>query len=88
MSVKNVTLYSLPYVVGVAGILAVAQQAAPPITSLGVSHTATIGQTIPSQIVNRALKQKSIAHAWREFYPPFGDQDKIDRAKYGTSNRC
>ena len=37
MSVKNVTLYSLPYVVGVAGILAVAQQAAPPITSLGVS---------------------------------------------------
>ena len=38
MSVKNVTLYSLPYVVGVASILAVAQQAASPITSLGVSH--------------------------------------------------
>jgi hypothetical protein len=33
-------------------------------------------------------KAESIAHAWSEFYPPFGDQDKIDRAKYGTSNRC
>jgi hypothetical protein len=41
MSVKNVTLYSLPYVVGVASILAVAQ-------------------TIPSQIVNRALKQNRL----------------------------
>jgi hypothetical protein len=57
MSVKNVTLYSLPYVVGVASILAVAQQVAPPITSLGVSHTITIRQTIPSQTVNRVLKQ-------------------------------
>ena len=57
MSVKNVTLYSLPYVVGVASILAVAQQVAPPITSLDVSHTITIRQTIPSQTVNRVLKQ-------------------------------
>ena len=57
MSVKNLTLYSLPYVVGVASILAVAQQAAPQITSLGVSHTTTIRQTIPSPTVNRALKQ-------------------------------
>ena len=57
MSVKNVTLYSLPYIAGVASILAVAQQVAPPITSLGVSHTTTIRQTIPSQTVNRALKQ-------------------------------
>ena len=60
MSAKNVTLYSLPYVVGVASILAVTQQAAPPITSLGVSHTTTIRQTIPSQTVNRALKQNQL----------------------------
>ena len=60
MSVRNVTLYSLPYVVGVASILAVAQQAAPPITSLSVSHTTTIRQTIPSQTVNRALKQNRL----------------------------
>ena len=57
MGVKNVTLYSLPYVVGVASILAVAQQLAPPITSLDVSHTTTIKQTISGQTVNRALKQ-------------------------------
>ena len=57
MSVKNVTLYSLPYVVGIASILAVAQQVVPPVTSVGVSHTTTIRQTIPSQTVNRTLKQ-------------------------------
>ena len=57
MSVKNVTLYSLPYVVCVASILAVAQQAAPPITSLGVSAHRHNWANDPSQIVNRALKQ-------------------------------
>ena len=70
MSVKNVTLYSLPYVVGVASILAVAQQASPPITSLGVSHTATIGQTIPSQVVNRALKQNRLPMHGASFTRP------------------
>jgi hypothetical protein len=57
MRMKNVTLYSLPYVVGVASILAVAQQVAPPITSFGASHITTITQTIPAQTVNRARKQ-------------------------------
>jgi len=57
MSVKNVTLYSLPFVVGVATILTVVQQLAPPITSLDVWHTTTIEQTISGQAVNRALKQ-------------------------------
>ena len=56
MSVKNVSLYSLPYVVGVASILAVAQQVVSPVTS-GVSHPTTNRQTISSQTVNRALKQ-------------------------------
>lgn len=50
---KNVTLNSLPYVFGLASILAVAQLVAPPVTSLGVSQTTTISQTIPY----RALKQ-------------------------------
>jgi hypothetical protein len=57
MRVKTVTLYSLPYVVSVASILAVAQQVTPPITSLGVSHVTTIQQTISAQIVNRAQKR-------------------------------
>jgi hypothetical protein len=54
---KKVTLYSLPYVVGVANFLAVAQQVAPPIKSLDISHTTKIGQTIAGQTVNRALKE-------------------------------
>jgi hypothetical protein len=54
---KNVTLYSLPYAVGLASFLAVAQLVAPPIASLGASHTTTIRQTIPSQSVYRAVKQ-------------------------------
>jgi hypothetical protein len=58
---KNVTLYSLPYVVGVAGILAVAPLVAPPIASVGDSQTTTISQTIPSQTVYRALKQDRLS---------------------------
>ncbi|HXZ45764.1 MAG TPA: hypothetical protein VEH02_03435, partial [Pseudolabrys sp.] len=54
---KNVTLYSVPYVVGVASILAVAQQVALPIASLDVSHTTIVRQTVPAQTVNRVLKQ-------------------------------
>ena len=57
MSVKNVSLYSLPYVVAVASILAGAEHVVPAVTSLGVPHTTTIRQTISSQPVNRALKQ-------------------------------
>ena len=70
MSVKNVTLYSLPYVVGVASILAVAQQAAPPITPLGISYTTTIRQTIPSQTVNRGLKQNRLPMHRASFIHP------------------
>jgi hypothetical protein len=60
MSAKNLTLYCLPYVVTVASILVAAQEVAPPIAPFSVSNTITIRQTIPSQTVNRALKQDKL----------------------------
>jgi len=56
MGVKSVTLYSIPYVVSLASILAVAEQVARPITS-DISLNTTIKQPTPNQTVNRAPKQ-------------------------------
>ena len=56
-SVKSVTLYSLPYVVSLASIVAVSQQIASPIRLADVSHTITIRHALLNQTVNRAQKQ-------------------------------
>ena len=50
---KNVTLYSLPYVVGVASFLVAAHEVAP---SLTLSDTSTTSAIIFHQVVNRSLK--------------------------------
>lgn len=56
-SVKSVTLYSLPYVVSLAIIVALAQQVASPITPADISRTITNRHTLLSETVNRAQKQ-------------------------------
>ena len=53
MRMKNVILYSLPYVVGVASFLVAAHEVAP---SLTLSDTSTRSAIIFDQVVNRSLK--------------------------------
>jgi hypothetical protein len=58
MSIKSVTLYSPPYVVGVASFLVVAHQVAPSLTTLGpLSDTSKKNAIISGQVVNRSLKR-------------------------------
>lgn len=57
MRIKSVTLYSLPYVVGVASFLVTAHQVAPSLTTLDpLSDTSTKSAIISDQVVNRSLK--------------------------------
>ena len=57
MRIKSVTLYSLPYVVGVASFLVAAHQVAPSLTTLrALSDTSTKSAINFSQVVNRSLK--------------------------------
>jgi hypothetical protein len=57
MRIKSVTLYSLPYVVGVASFLVAAHQVAPSLTTLRLlSGTSTKSAIISGQVVNRSLK--------------------------------
>jgi hypothetical protein len=57
MRIKSVTLYSLPYVVGVVSFLVAAHQVAPSLTTLhALSDTSTKSVIISGQVVNRSLK--------------------------------
>ena len=53
MHIKNVTLYSLPYLVGVASLVVAAHQAAP---TLRFEDTSTKSAITSDQVVNRAVK--------------------------------
>jgi hypothetical protein len=54
--IKSVTLYSLPYVVGVASFLVAAHQVAPTLNSIGLWDTNTKNEIFSGQTVNRSLK--------------------------------
>lgn len=57
MRIKNVTLYSLPYVVGVASFMAAAHEVAPSLITLrSLEATVTKRAVISDQVVNRSLK--------------------------------
>ena len=57
MRIKRVTLYSLPYVLGVASFIVAAHQVAPSLTTLGaLSDASTKNAIISGQVVNRSLK--------------------------------
>ena len=57
MRTKNVTLYSLPWVVAVASFLVAAHQVAPALNSIGLWDASTKNQILPGQTVNRSLKR-------------------------------
>ena len=54
MHIKSITLYSLPYFVGVASLVVAAHQAAP--TALRFQDTSTESAITSDQVVNRSLK--------------------------------
>ena len=57
MRIKSVTLYSLPYVVGVASFMVAAHQVTPSLTTLHpLSDASTKSAIISGQVVNRSLK--------------------------------
>ncbi len=60
MGLKSVTLYSLPYVVGVASFLVTAHQVAPTLVSTGLSDAKTKIETFSGQTVNRSLKRNRL----------------------------
>ena len=54
MHIKSITLYSLPYFVGVASLVVAAHQAAP--TALRFQDTSTESAITSDQVVNRSAK--------------------------------
>lgn len=54
---KGITLYSLPYVVGLAGFLLTAPQVATSLKSIGLRDTSTKNEIYSGQTVNRSLKR-------------------------------
>jgi len=60
MRIKSVTLYSLPYVVGVVSFLVAAHQAAPTLNLIGLWDTNTKSEILSDQTVNRALKRNRL----------------------------
>ena len=60
MRLKSVTLYSLPYVVGVASFLVAAHQVAPSLKSIGLWDTSTKNEIYFGQTVNRSLKRNRL----------------------------
>ena len=57
MRIKSVTLYSLPYVLGVASFMVATHQVVPSLTTLrALSDTSTKNAIISGQVVNRSLK--------------------------------
>ena len=57
MRVKNVTLYSLPYIVGVASLVVAVHEVVPALKPLPLlSGTSTANAIFSGQIVNRSLK--------------------------------
>lgn len=57
MRIKSVTLYSLPYVLGVASFMVATHQVVPSLTTLrALSDTGTKNAIISGQVVNRSLK--------------------------------
>jgi len=54
MHIKSLTLYSLPYFVGIASLVVAAQQVAP--TALRFQDTSTKSAITSDQVVNRSLK--------------------------------
>lgn len=57
MRIKSITLYSLPYVVGLAGFLVTAPQVATSLKSIGLWDTSTKNEIYTGQTVNRSLKR-------------------------------
>ena len=56
MQIKSVTLYSLPYVVGIAGILVAVHQIVPTPKSISLWDANSKDATFSSQTVNRSRK--------------------------------
>ena len=62
MCVKDVTLNSLPYIVGVAGLVIAVHEVAPAFKPFPLlSGTSTATATFSGQIVNRSLKSDRLA---------------------------
>jgi hypothetical protein len=60
MRTKSITLYSLPYVVGVVSFLVAAHQVAPSLKSIGVWDTSTKNEIYSGQTINRSLKRNRL----------------------------
>ena len=60
MHIKSLTLYSLPYFVGVASFLVAAHQIAPTLNSIGLWDTNTKNEIFSGQTVNRSLKHNRL----------------------------
>ena len=76
MRIKSFTLYSLPYVVGVASFLVAAHQVAPSLTTLrALSDTSTKSAIISGQVVNRSLKSDRLPI--KEAVPQADDERQI-----------
>jgi len=57
MRVKNITLYSLPYIVGVASLVVAVHEVVPAVKPLPLlSGTSTASVIFSGQVVNRSLK--------------------------------
>jgi hypothetical protein len=56
MRVKNVTLYSLPYIVGVASLVVAVHEVVPGFKPLPLLSTSTPSAIFSGQVINRSLK--------------------------------
>ena len=60
MRIRNVTLYSLPYVVAAASFLVATHQVAPSLISIGLWNVNTKTEINSGQTVNRSLKRNRL----------------------------
>ena len=60
MQIKSVTLYSLPYVVGIAGIWVAVHQVVPTPKSISLRDANAKNETFSGQTVNRSRKSNRL----------------------------
>jgi hypothetical protein len=72
MHIKSITLYSLPYFVGVASLIVAAHQVAP--MPLRFQVTSTESSITSDQVVNRSLKSDRLPI--KQAAPPVNDKEK------------
>ena len=70
MKIKSVTLYSLPCVVGIAGILIAAHQVVPSLKAIGLWDTNTKSEIYSGQTVNRSGKRDRLPIRVQHLRPP------------------